>query len=402
MLIKDVISFSKLIKESAPVAATPRKNMKKIHQMSRAEFVTFLKALKSKLKGSSLDLTDLSASEKVDGQAARLGVMDGQVGAETSSSGLVFKPYKLSQDGHTKLLKHFQAKYKGEMLAIAEKFGDFKVICELFYIRNNGVIDEDGSITFVATKYDTSKLGSMGAIILFDAESIAGGSTVKMAAQKKEAVIAAVKSLSDDTFKVFDKNDISWKNTFNITIDFDTNTTEEIFNNPDILLKCGKELFEKFRDAVALAFSEEINKSGSVLGLSDSVVEGIVFEIDGNKFGATNFNWKHKKGEIHKAQTDMQAAIDNFYKDVFGTIYTKKVAEAIEADPEAYQNSYAAKLPEFQHKLETIMDEFTNTDNIPKNMKMTLMIILGTKYKKLMALTSDIGSLYEMLTKKKL
>ena len=49
--------------------------------------------------------------------------------------------------------------------------------------------------------------------------------------------------------------------------------------------------------AIADAFSREIRKKGSVLGLSDSEVEGIVFEINGQKYGATNFNWAEKKKE---------------------------------------------------------------------------------------------------------
>lgn len=400
MLIKNAIKFANLIKESATIAATPRKNMKKIHQMGKQDFVMFIKALNSKLRGTSLDLTDLKVTEKVDGQAMRLGVLNGMIGAETSSSGLVFKPYKLSQDGHTKLLKHFQTRYNDEMLSIADKFGDFKVIGELFYIKDSSMLDDDGSVTFVATKYDSRKLGKLGAIILFDAEGIDNETTVKIPQDKKDALISSVKKLSDDTFKVFDKNEISWNGSFDIKAAFNTPEAKNAFENPDSILKMPKENFEVLKNAVAEAFSAEIHKNGSVLGLPGSIVEGIVFEINGNKFGATNFSWKTKKEEILKSQNDFQKAIDDFYKSIFGTIYTAKVKAAAENEPEKFQSDYAQKLPKLKQQLSDIMDSFSSLD-IPRNIKFKLKIILGSRYTKFMKLTEDISSLVAMLTPKR-
>lgn len=401
MIIKNALKFIKIVSESAPgpVAATPRKSMKKIHQMGKQDFVALIKALNSKLNGTSLNLSDLKVSEKVDGQAMRLGVLNGEIGGETSSSGLVFKPYKLSQDGHRKLLKHFQTAHGEKMLALADKFGDFKVIGELFYIRGPELVDDDGSITFVATKYDTQKLGSLGAIILFDAEGLENGKPVKVSQERKEAIIRGVKSMSDETFKVFDGEEISWHGDIDIVEVFDTPKAKEAFENPDTILKWNKEDFEAIRDSLAKAFSNQIAKKGSVLGLSDSIVEGIVFQIGDSKFGATNFSWKNKKEQIHKQQIDFQDTVDNFYKSIFGTIYTAKVREAAKNEPEKYQSAYAAALPAFKKKLSQIMDEFETAD-MPKNMKFNLKNITGLKFAKFNKLTDDISSLVAMLSPK--
>lgn len=398
MLLKHAIKFAnKFLVEG--VAATPRKNMRKIHQMNKTEFVAFLKALKSKLHGSSLDLSDLKASEKVDGQAFRLGVIDGNIGAETSSSGMVFVPSHLSQRGHAAMLKHFKVAHEHDMLAIAHEFGDFKVIGELFYISKPELIDDDGSITFVSTKYSAKKFGKLGGLVLFDAKKIENGEVVDIGKRESNAIIDAVKSLSDDQFTIYNSKDISWKNKINIEFGLDS----DILDNPDILLEPeNKFMFEKFRDTVAKAFSDQISQTGSVLGMPGSMVEGIVFEINGNKYGATNFNWKENSLKMYKSQHDMQDAIDNFYKSIFGTIYTKKVAEAIAADPEKYQNEYQMKLPGLLERLNTIMDDFIKNDDIPKNIKLKLQILLGNTLKKFNALTDDIGSLYTMITRKPL
>lgn len=409
MLLKNVIKFTNkilnlrvrgILTEGAKgIAATPRKNMKKIHQMTKKEFVVFLKELKSKLHGKSLDLNDLRATEKVDGQAVRLGVFNGKIYVESSNSGLAFKVSDLTQPGHIALLRYCKKELADKLLSIAEAFGDFKVIGELFYIDNPEIIDDDGTVTFVSTKYDAEKFGQQGGIVLFNAQRIEDERPVNISEDDANVLINAVKSLSDDQFAIYSSNDISWKNT--IELNFDLNS--DIFNNPDILLSSGnKEMFESFRDAVAKAFSEQINNTGSVLGIPGSVVEGIVFEINGNKYGATNFNWKKMHESQYKSEKDMQNAIDAFYKDIFGTIYSKKVALAIEEDREKYQDEYADKLPALKEKLGDIMEEFKANENLPKNIKAKLKILLIIKLKKFNNLTSNISSLYKMITKKNL
>lgn len=399
MLLKNAIKFaSRFLTEG--VAATPRKSMRKIHQMNKKEFVAFLKALKSKLHGSSLDLSDLKATEKVDGQAFRLGVVNGKVGAETSTSGMVFVPSHLSQRGHAAMLKHFKVAHEHDMVAIAHKFGDFKVIGELFYISKPELIDDDGSITFVSTKYSAKKFGKLGGLVLFDAMKIENGESVEIGKRESNAIIDAVKSLSDEQFTIYDSKDISWKNKIDIEFGLDS----DILDNPEILLEPENEyMFEKFRDTVAKAFSDQISQTGSVLGMPGSMVEGIVFEINGNKYGATNFKWKENSSNMYKSQKDMQAAIDDFYKSIFGTVYTKKVAEAIASDPEKYQEDYKIKLPLLLERLNTIMDNFVEVSNeIPRNIKLKLQIILGNTLKKFKTLNDDVRSLYTMITHKPL
>lgn len=383
---------------------TPRIPMTKIHQMKASEFVEFLKLLKSKLKGNKLDLSDLNTSEKVDGQAVRIIVNDGKIGLESSHSGVQYKPWKLPQTSFTNILKYFQKELSEEMAHLEAQFGmGFKVIGELFYTNDLDIIDDDGSVTFVGTKYDNAKLGTMGAIILFGAQGIKNGKLFDLDESKAARVIKAIKNLSNDTLKIFDSDNFVWKQTLELQINYDTPDVRDIFENPEQLLeRSNKKVFQDFRDMIAKAFSDEITKNGSVLGVPGSVVEGIVFQIGDKKYGATNFDWKKVKAHNDRYQTEFEETLYGFFKNVFGFQQLRKI-QSLLAEPDAdeiYEDKWAQGLPGMKFKLDQIMDEFSKDNSLPKKVKQNLGFFLGNTYKAVQNFDSTLDSLRMWLNKR--
>jgi hypothetical protein len=169
-----------------------------------------------------------------------------------------------------------------------------------------------------------------------------------------------------------------------------------IFEEPAVLLtKECKKHFKELQQAIADAFSREIRKKGSVLGLSDSEVEGIVFEINGQKYGATNFNWAEKKKEYWKSQDAFFNRIAEFLKMLTGYVKREKVYELLKA-PDAkihYELVYQKELPRFLADMQRLKDEFDNDTSIPRATKKQQAKFLETTYKKVMKLQPRLSSL---------
>lgn len=383
---------------------TPRKALTKIHQMKPAQFVKFIKLLKSKLKGNKLDLSELNSHEKADGQAVRIIVVDGKIGLETSHSGVQFKAYKLPQSSFQNTLKYFQKELSDELLQMEASFGmGYKLMGELFYTNDLNIIDDDGSVTFVGTKYDNAKLGKMGAVIVYDAYGIKDGQIIDLPDNKRDELIKGFKRLANDTMQIFDFENFAWNKTLELQINYDTPDIRDIFENPDQLLeKENKQVFADFRDMIAKAFSDEITKNGSVLGVPGSTVEGIVFHIGDEEYGATNFDWKKVKANNDRYQTAFEDTIGNFYKSIFGAVQLRKLQTLVnqpDAD-EIYEDKWAQALPGMKFKIDKIVDDFYNDNSLPRQVKQKFSFFLGNAYRDIQKFDSTLDSFREYLNRK--
>lgn len=249
----------------------------------------------------------------------------------------------------------------------------FKITGELFYVNDPEIIDDDSGVTFVATKYDSSKIGTIGAMVVFDVSGITPeGELVKLDPKIKRQIVKEFKALSNKEFRIFDDSNFSWKGEINLTIDYDTEMMKRIFEEPAILLtKECKKHFKELQLAIANAFSREIRKKGSVLGLDGSEVEGIVFQINGKKYGATNFNWAEKKKEYWKSQDAFFNRIAEFLKMITGYVKREKVYQLLKA-PEAkinYELVYQKELPKFLSDMQQLKLNFDNDTSIPRATK---------------------------------
>lgn len=379
---------------------SPRKSMTKIHQMNASQFVEFLQALKDAGVTTSkrFDLSEFNTSEKADGQGVRIICYDGKIGIESSYSGVVFNPGATRQESFRETLLYFQNNEANSLLSIAKRHNTwFKITGELFYMNDEGIVDDDSGVTFVATKYDSKKMGHIGSMVVFDVSGItADGQLVQLDPKVKKEITRAFKDLSNPEFRIYDDSNFAWKGEISLQIDYDTEMMNRIFEEPAVLLtrECKKH-FKELQQAIADAFSREIRKKGSVLGLSDSEVEGIVFEINGQKYGATNFNWAEKKKEYWKSQDAFMNRIAEFLKMLTGFVKREKVYQLLKA-PDAkinYEHVYKMELPRFLADMQRLKDEFDADTTIPRATKKQQAKFLETTYKKVMKLQPRISSL---------
>lgn len=379
---------------------TPRVSMTKIHQMNASQFVEFLLALKEAgvTDSKRFDLSEFNTSEKADGQGVRLVCYEGKIGIESSYSGVVFNPGATRQESFRETLLYFQNKEAANLLQIARQNNTwFKITGELFYVNDPEIIDDDSGVTFVATKYDSSKIGSIGAMVVFDVSGISPeGQIIKLEPKVKKQIIKSFKGLSNKEFRIYDDTNFSWKGEINLEIDYDTEMMNRIFQEPAVLLtKECKKHFKELQMAIADAFSREIRKKGSVLGLPDSEVEGIVFQINGQKYGATNFNWAEKKKGYWKSQDAFMNRIAEFLKMLTGYVKREKVYQLLKA-PDAkinYELVYQKELPRFLADMQRLKDEFDNDTSIPRATKKQQAKFVESAYKKVMKLQPRLSSL---------
>lgn len=379
---------------------SPRKSMTKIHQMNATQFVEFLQALKDAgvTTSKKFDLSEFNTSEKADGQGVRIICYDGKIGIESSYSGVVFNPGATRQECFRETLLYFQNNEANSLLSIAKRHNTwFKITGELFYMNDEGIVDDDSDVTFVATKYDSKKMGRIGSMVVFDVSGIsAEGQLVQLDPKVKKEITRAFKDLSNPEFRIYDDSNFAWKGEINLQIDYDTEMMNRIFEEPAVLLtrECKKH-FKELQMAIADAFSREIRKKGSVLGLDDSEVEGIVFQINGQKYGATNFNWAEKKKEYWKSQDAFMNRIAEFLKMLTGFVKREKVYQLLKA-PDAkmnYEHVYKMELPRFLADMQRLKDEFDADTTIPRATKKQQAKFLETTYKKVMKLQPRLSSL---------
>lgn len=397
-------AYSMLLEAKNTEYDTPRVGMTKIHQMNPQQFVNFINELKVLIKDKSntkINLADLNVQEKVDGTGVRIIVNNGAIGLESSYSGVVYNADEFPLEQFRETLKYLQNVLGDKLIDIAAKNKtSYKVIGELFYINDVNSIDADSTVTFIGTKYDSKKLGSFGSVIIFNADGIQDNKLVQLSVEQRKGIINDLKDLTTDQFKFFSDDDIKWKGEFDIQIQYDTKLGKKILNNPELLLdKSNKEFFESFRDAIAQAFSREISKKGSLFGVPETEVEGIVFDINGQKFGATNFNWKEKKAAIYKSEEEFNQVISNFYKTVFGFVKPKKIQQLLNTPDykKLYGIPYKKEVAQFKQDLKAAKYKFDHDKLIPAAIKKMQRFFVEETWQKLKGINTNIDSLKKAL-----
>lgn len=397
-------AYSMLLEAKNTEYDTPRVGMTKIHQMNPQQFVNFINELKVLIKDKSntkINLADLNVQEKVDGTGVRIIVNNGAIGLESSYSGVVYDADEFPLEQFRETLKYLQNVLGDKLIDIAAKNKtSYKIIGELFYINDVNSIDADSTVTFIGTKYDSKKLGSFGSVIIFNADGIQDNKLVQLSVEQRKGIINDLKDLTTDQFKFFSDDDIKWKGEFDIQIQYDTKLGKKILNNPELLLdKSNKEFFESFRDAIAQAFSREISKKGSLFGVPETEVEGIVFDINGQKFGATNFNWKEKKAAIYKSEEEFNQVISNFYKTVFGFVKPKKIQQLLNTPDykKLYGIPYKKEVAQFKQDLKAAKYKFDHDKLIPAAIKKMQRFFVEETWQKLKGINTNIDSLKKAL-----
>ena len=386
--------------EAKDALATPREGLVKIRQLTPKKFVDFLEVFKKHLKGTKLDLDSLDVNEKVDGSSLRIAMHEGTLKLESSYSGMIDSPSGFKGPWAKPFKETFifwKKNFEKDLRKIADKYGDFKINGELFFTKD-APIDRDGTITFVATKYDASKLGTSGTTVIFDILGLSNNGTAWSPVDQKvsNSIIKELKKLSNPAWKIiYNKTDLKWSGEVDLTYKVDSETLEKVFKDPSILLdKDKRDFFESFRDGLAAALDRELEKRGSVLGVPDSVVEGIVFNFDNFLISAQNKQWKVLKNEIYGTPGAIGEELKKFFRGIIGFATKKKFLQIVDsADMSDLQDKYSKELDGFKTRIREIKENYLETkDSLPKNFVYQQDAYIQKQFAVFLNLSDDIQS----------
>jgi hypothetical protein len=351
---------------------TKRSSLEKIQQMTGKKFVEFLTKIKPYIDKGKIDFDKLNVTEKVDGQSFRLSYYKGNIGAESSYSGLQTDPNYFKKPFGTpfkRVLEYSQKKLNNFLSKIAKKYGDYKVCGELLYIEDKIANDDgDGTVTIVATKYDLKKLGKIATFIMFNEMKWdeTNNTFIKSSSNK---IINELTKLSNNDIKFVSTDTIKWSGKMDIEYNMSSEKIENILDNPDILLK-DRELLKKVQEEFVNAFQKIIKSKGSVFGVSSSVVEGIVLDIeDFGLVGASNPEWGLLKKIIFRYEIILDNLQKEFFKDLCGFLTKKKLKEYMEKNPNDLSEKLSKVLPIYKQKVKEVESKYkADKSDIPKSM----------------------------------
>jgi len=295
------MSFRSFLSETE-VLPSKRQSITHLYDMKPAEFVSWLKSIKTTANGV---LKDHKVVMKVDGLGGRFGKnLDGKIFFEGSRTGPIFDPGAFSQfarnrDSAEELVQ--RAMHYDDMLELFQKSKiakslpvDTKIVCEVFY--NPIAQQKEDGIVFVTVKYDRSKLGSIMTVLPY---TVLVASTGKEHPDK-ESIKTNLLANSSDEIKVIDPN----LNLSSIDISAFINPIESI-SNMEILQSRKNVDKEEKASLLALIQKVKLDLTQYLLehpGIEDkfklgSNIEGIVLHINNNpyKLITSSFKEAHKK-----------------------------------------------------------------------------------------------------------
>jgi hypothetical protein len=371
-----------------------RSFMLKIKAMTKKQMVEFIKKIKPYVKNGKINSTDLNVTEKVDGSSIKIAWFENEIYAESSYSGMIKDPNEFGSmfgEPFAEVLRYYQKTFKKDFIS---KFKDvnFKVVGELFYTKNME-IDDDGSVTFVTTKYDAKKLGNIATIVAFEALEYDGESFTK-----------PNKGILKDFLKISDKNlDVIYiaNLKFNSDIQVDVPVLQKVLDNPELIAK-DNELLINVREALIQSFSEAIKNSkkyeGDIKSIG-SVIEGIVMDFDGMKIAFQNPNWYKKKKELWFSVDLLTQIEKEFFFDIIGKKTKASVKKYIRENglDATLQKNLKNAIPILKEKFNKIKV----SNDIPKNLQKNQISVLKEKKKIIDKLKyNDLNSLKKFINMK--
>lgn len=380
---------------------TKRRSMVKITQMNPKQFIEFIETLKTYVKGNKFDLSSIDVTEKIDGNALRIAVMDDTLYLESSYSGMKSSPSDFGGPfgkSFSETFKFLKKNMEKDLRQIAKKYSEFKLIGEYLY-TDGAPIDPDGTVTFVATKYDASKLGTFGTFVAFDLQELnEDRSAFESGGKNSEQILKEIKKLSNAEFTFFTKNDIKWSGHLELTYEMDEDKLSEILSSKEFLSdKANKETFENIKHQIANAFTVAFATRGSVLGIPSSTVEGIVlnFENEGLLVGAQNPEWKVLKNKIFEISDRLSDAFSEFTFSWSGFKADNKIRSLLDDDAnlEKFSDIYAKNLDGFKKTINDIKKDWMKIrSRIPANVEKLQGTVNDNTIEKYLNLTTDIRS----------
>ena len=353
------------------------------NEMSDSQLLTFLHQLQQVAADGSIDLNTndkVSMSEKFDGSPANWGhnpewFMESANSGEVTNSNIekLNNPYTV----HFYKAFKFLADY-GPFQERLKKAADYagapvKFISEMFPVLTHKG-DDCGDFIFCSTKYNKSKLGNMGAFMIFDVKVKEGDSWVEPNEDIKDMLLDIIRSTDDTEWKCFY---IERDGKLNGNLQFDFTGINDWISSPEKLAqsisllrkkndpnsKAIKDLIAKIRPGLQKQLDAYAEKTSSSLGneTGKSPIEGVVLKVnlpDGPTFikgtsqifhdiAAGTWGTRKELGAIEKTLTGQ------FLKDVIG-LRTDQPAALNRAIAEVGKEFHSDK------QGEELINEFTN------------------------------------------
>lgn len=233
-----------------------------------------------------------------------------------------------------------------------------KVIGELL---SNGkdIVDDDGSITYVGSSYDASKIGTVGSMVVFEAKEMSKSSLRDIDYDTQQKFIDFLASeVSDAKFSYFNLQRFAQE----VQLDWDMmpkDIMEELkATNPE---EMDKQQAEDIRDRINSALTEaykdkfsspDIMKDGSTL-------EGVVLELNGTMYGIHYDSWKDIKNRNLGLSQDIDDLFGNMVGELVGmspTVGMGKLMTKLRNNKSALQERYKELLPKFKKMISDLVD----------------------------------------------
>lgn len=362
---------------------TKRVGMKKINQLSTHDFLKFLKEILPCFnKNNELDLDKVTVSEKIDGTAIRLAIINNDLFFESSYSGLVSWD-KMPFPEQTELM---YKKLKSILVNISNTVGyEFKLIGELIWAKD---LVENEKVTPVGASYLAKYFGSFGGLIIFDIKKIVENDLIDLSEYEFNILKELIKRTSDSEFNFYSSEDLIFNKTIKLTKNVKSildiiNQSE--YNKPrfnkvkdfNIL-----NTIENIREDILISFESVINSITGHFSEKTDLIEGIVINIksSGNTYGLFSNNYKEMKNNYVKYENNIEQAFYTFLNAVFNN----KSLPVIKRNYKMFDRNYCEQQfnkvwPIFYNEFVTNFNKLKYDTNIPKASKYAQTIILNKK-----------------------
>lgn len=358
-----------------------RKGLQKIEQLSYKRFVSFMQDLYSCMTDNKLDMTKIYVTEKSDGTALRLVVMNNELYFESSHSGIVTydkMPFKNQA-------KWMYENLKTPLLNIRNKIGfDYKIVCELIWCQD---MITNGYVVPVCTPYLAEKFGKFGGIIILDLLKIENNNLFELSESEYIKLENSLKASSNNDFVYYSKyKDL----TYTFELDFSMfNNLKEVLDE----LSCTPEKrwspvsdfkLRKLRIYVIEKCYEFINSVHGHFNKPGDIIEGLVFTIksSGNEYGIFSDKYKEIKSHYWLYNNQLENNFKQFLYTVFGFKQLYAVRNHFYDGLEENLNDELLKTSweEYKKQYKQILIDLYEDVLIPQSVKMQQLEILESNY----------------------
>lgn len=377
-------NFNRLYEEVMGSLDSKRKGLQKIDQMNTKDFLGFLREILPLFKDNKLDLENVIITEKPDGTAIRLAVLNNDLLFESSYSGLVSWDNMPFPEQTGLMYKHLKNKF----INIAKEIGfDFKLIGELIWCNE---LVENEKVTPVGASYLAKHFGTFGGIIIINLKKIINNELLDLTKDEYTKLTELIKNISDDKFNFYSKEtDMQFSTPIELHLNIDEliqllklpeyNKTRYSVKTDLAIINQVEEIKQKFLNQL----ENIINSTTGHFSAEGDLIEGLVLTVlnSGNEYGVFSRNYKTMKNNYVKYENNIDQAFYTFLDTVFNnkslSIIRRKYSSF---NKELCEQKFDTAWKVFYNEFLTNYNALKKDSNIPKASKYAQLKILEKKF----------------------